>query len=422
MRVLVCDDQKDRAMEASEAIHRSGIDAEVEELVEGALTEALHRLFKRVESGVKDPIGYDLGEKLEFDDYDLVIFDNNLAELKIASARLTAESMVGYVRAFSNCPYCVSLNKNPDVDFDLRYLVGDYETRADLALNTRHLSNLGLWTGRPEDAEDGFLPWYWPALSEAPARRREQVTFIQEHLDQRILSALGLPTDELAIGFLSLHGQGALVPNKRAAEWSFIDVFRERDRSLPAETKEDREGISKAVEREHIASLVARVVAADVDLWFRRDLVAPQEMLIDIPHLVMRMPFLLAGDTSDPKVWNDAATCHSAPFGLKSELYSEHLEWARFQKEVWVQRPVFLWPSLKENEALDELFFEWASKEMEVADVVFCEDRSVFSPRAAAGTESTPKEFGAEFEGAWTRRFVAKVDGYGYRPLSRFAA
>lgn len=419
MRVLVCDDQMDRAEEARDAISESGIDdVEVEVLAEGELETALGQLFKRVKDCVKEPANYQPEGVLRFDQCDLVIFDNNLTELNVGGARLTAEAMVGYVRAFSKCPYCVSLNKNPDIDFDLRYLVGDYETRADLAVNTEHLANLGLWTGKPEDTKDGFLPWYWPSLRKAPGRRRKQIKFVREHIEKQVLAALELPANEPFIGYLSLHGRGSLVPSKRLAEWRFIDVFLERDRSLPAETREDRERISQATGNEYIASLVARVIASDVDLWFRRDLVAPQEMLVDVAHLLMRMPFLLNGDPTKIETWNQAAHARQAPFGMNEDYYSNHIEQTRFETETWVQRPMFNWPQLKENADLDELFFRHRSPDF--ADVVFCEDRSLFLERSPAKS-SPPQEFAAEFEGAWPRRYVARLPQVNYRPEVRFA-
>ena len=87
------------------------------------------------------------GTVFEPSDFDIVVLDNNLAALEVSGARQTAESIAGYIRAFTNIPYIVSLNKNPEVDFDLRYLLGDYQTQADVALNTDHLANRALWRG-----------------------------------------------------------------------------------------------------------------------------------------------------------------------------------------------------------------------------------------------------------------------------------
>src|SRR5262249_6663498 len=129
-------------------------------LCESELKDALVEFFKTVDLTLTGHAS----SRTAFDGYDVVILDNNLSHLPIEGARLTAEAIAGYVRAITDTPYVVSINKNPEIDFDLRFLVGDYATRADLAINTSHLTNPALWTGRRADAKDDFRPWYWPAL------------------------------------------------------------------------------------------------------------------------------------------------------------------------------------------------------------------------------------------------------------------
>src|SRR5712691_12433141 len=190
MRVLVCDDIEDRGRELIAQIEEAGQAIDISHRLDKELKGALEGLFERVESCLEDPKKYRTGKKLVFDDMDVVIIDNNLANLHIKGTRLTAESIAGYVRAFTGAPYVVSVNKNPNVDFDLRYLVGDYATHADLALNTKHLSNRALWTGNSAGATDGFIPWYWPCLNTIAGRRREQIAFVKAHLDKPVFSSL----------------------------------------------------------------------------------------------------------------------------------------------------------------------------------------------------------------------------------------
>ncbi|HET7461454.1 MAG TPA: hypothetical protein VFJ82_09395 [Longimicrobium sp.] len=403
------------------SIHETTSGIEAIPLFGQDLTDALEQLFDRVNSCISDPGNFEIQESLLFDTVDLGIFDNNLAHLEIKGARLTAESIVGYVRAFTTCPYSISLNKNPDVDFDLRYLIGDYETRADLSLNAEHLENKALWTGNLADAKEGFRPWYWPTLSLVCDRRRAQIEVVEKNLDESIFRVLGFPTDEEALGFLSLHAKGALSPDASVHQTdghgltlenlTFRDIFISRGRSLPA--SEERGNIAK-VESPLVRQVIARVVAADVDLWFRRDVAAPQEMLVDVPHLLTRMPFLLGTEVVNPEAWNKAAVAIEPPFGMDSQLYSEHLEKARYQQGVWLATPAFWWPELKRNEVLGDLFF--TSSPETWADVVFCEDTSLFVARES---ESPPTEFPAEFEGAWARRYVAKLGDFKYKPQSR---
>jgi hypothetical protein len=427
MKVLVCDDIPDRCAEAVDKIRESG-QTDPAVLVDKDLTTELTKLFENVRKCMDDPVNYKPGDESPFDGADIVILDNKLTELKLSWTRLTAESIAGYVRAFTEAPYVVSLNMNEDVDFDLRYLVGDFSTRADLALNTNHLANPSLWSGNQADAKDGFLPWYWPRLATVADRRRLQIEFVSRNLDTPVVEALGF--NEEAIDFLSLHAKGALSPEaasdgeidrggKAVDKVTFRDVFIAKDRSLPF--KEERKTISEVEQKASgsIREIISRVVAADIDLWFRRDVLGPQEPLVDIPHLLMRFPFLLGNRATDINEWNKAASAEAAPYGLDKKLYEDHLVKTQFNHEVWVPNPCFRWPDLKADDPLNECFF--AAKVGDWADVVFCEDRSAFVERVPKGGEAPPIEFPAEFEGSWTRRYISRIEGIRYAPRSRLA-
>jgi hypothetical protein len=426
MKILVCDDIPARCEEVVASILEAGQPTPAV-LVEKALTTELERFFRNIRIWMDQPSSYGPGDESPFDGADIVIIDNNLAHLEVTGARLTAESIAGYIRAFTAAPYIISLNKNPDVDFDLRYLVGDHSTRADLALNTEHLANSALWTGNPEDAKDGFLPWYWPRLATVAARGRQQIDFVEQNLDNPVVDVFGF--DEAAIDFLSLHARGALSPaaapdgqtdthSIRFDELTFRDVFIGKDRSLPF--KAERQSISAEEEKGNPAlrKVITRVVAADIELWFRRDILGPQEPLVDIPHLLMRLPFLLGDRAKDINEWNKTLSTETPENGMEQELYDGHLAKTRFEHDIWVPGPCFWWPKLKADEKLNEFFFE--AKEGDWADAVFCEDRSKFLERSANDGEG-PTEFPAEFEGSWGRRYVARVNGKQYAPRSRLA-
>ena len=426
MKVLVCDDFKDRCEEIVAAIgdaDQAGTD--VDSLVETDLTNELDNLFENVKACLRDPNGYKVANIASFDNADVVILDNNLANLEIKGTRLTAESIAGYVRAFTAAPYVVSLNKNPDVDFDLRYLVGDYATRADLALNTNHLANPALWTGNPADAKDGFLPWYWPNLVTVADRRREQIAFVEEHLTDSLFGALEIPKE--AVDVFSRHAKDPLSPDADSDgvtddgvpndDVTFLDFFVARDRSLPVKKDRKKLTVEAKAGNETIRELISRVVAAEIDLWFRRDIVGPQEALVDVPHLLMRMPFLLGGNVGNLEAWKEAVVAEVAPFGMDQELFDQFLKSALFKHDIWTRPGCFWWPKLRDTEKLNELF---TASESEWADAVFCEDISDFVIRETPeGT--APKEFVAEFDSPWDRRHVKQVTNFKYSPKSRFA-
>src|SRR5260370_14514017 len=196
MKILVCDDKADSRDNVVEALR--GVGYTPETLIDTALSDELTKLFARVESSTKGGAENYLHQPSRFDDVDILILDNNLAFLpNKGGPPLTAESIAGYIRAFTTTCYIVSLNMNLDVDFDLRYLVGDFSTRADLAINTSHLRNRALWTHRAADSNDRFCPWYWPVLDSAAQRRRDQVDFVREHLADSVLHTFGVDDDDL---------------------------------------------------------------------------------------------------------------------------------------------------------------------------------------------------------------------------------
>jgi hypothetical protein len=427
MNVLVCDDIAERGEDVVKRIQGGG-QPDPQTLIGNSLSAELKTLFGRMRSCKADPAHYSAEASL-FDWADIVILDNNLAYLHNDDGPpLTAESIAGYIRAFTKARYIVSLNMNPDVDFDLRYLVGDFSTRADLAINTEHLENRALWTGVPSDATNGFYPWYWPQLITVAERRSQQIEFVQGHLDEPVLSAFDF--DANAVEFLSLHARGALSPEAATSEpakaggkalrdVTFRDVFLHKDRSLPF--KEDRT-VLEATARDGntaVRDLIARVVAADIDLWFRRDVVGPQEPLVDVPHLVIRLPFLLGDKAGQLDEWNRTVAALASPHGLETSLFDDHVTKAKFTHEIWTQRACFWWSQLKSDEKLNERFF--TPKGQQWADVVFCEDQSLFCEGSPTGGKTPPVEFTAEFEGAWNRRYIAKLEHIRYAPRTRLA-
>ena len=424
MKVLICDDVLGRCNDtASRMLSESGIHADI--LAAGALTKTLKEFFNATNAYFQSPETQTSLPASRFDEYDLLILDNNLAELDIEGARMTAESIAGYIRAFSKAPYIVSLNKTPNVDFDLRYLVGDYSTRADLALNAEHLENPALWTGDVAKAKDRFCPWYWPSLLNVPTKRRSQINQLVDSLEKPVLEFLGF-SDKRPEGLLP-HARGVISPTaemdgvgehvKPIELVTFFDLFLTRDRSLAA--PDDRERIQTVAKQGNNAArlVVARVVASDVEHFFRRDVIGPQEPLVDVAHLLMRLPFLLGDGADKCEVWNEAAHNTQAPYGLDEALYKEHLEPLRFRDDMWIPRPCFWWPEVKEIEALNERFLN--ASEGDWADAVFCEDSSLFTLRDKE--KNLPTEFLAQVDGSWARRYVQQIEEFQYAPRTRLA-
>ena len=203
--------------------------------------------------------------------------------MELDGARLTAETIIGYLRAFTDVPYIVSLNKNLHVDFDLRYLFGDYQSLADLALNTEHLSNGRLWD---EESRDVFAPWYWPRIVDAVARRREQIDFLAKKFERLVWKALDFPPE--ADDYLSLRAKSRLSSREPDLREASFEVFFDSSSALPpAEIEKLKKLAGQDVEFAQRA--VRQMSASEVDRWIRRDVLGPQDVLIDLPHLVAQI-------------------------------------------------------------------------------------------------------------------------------------
>jgi hypothetical protein len=415
MRILICDDNPRNADDIEAAVREGAGRVAITKLTSNELLGAVTNLFEHIRTRLEGKKG---GATADFDGFDLVLIDNNLSLLATTGARLTAESIAGYLRVFSSASYIVSLNKNPDVDFDLRYLVGDYATRADLAINTEHLESKGLWSSKLTD--DEFRPWYWPNLPDATERRKRQIDFVGAHLSKPILRSFGFTGD--VIGTLSRHAVGALNPEATkgessdaatisADELTFRQLFESSPRTLALD--DERTALLNGKNR----TRVARAIAGELDLWFRRDVSGPQNVLVDVPHLISRMPFLLGEEGArNIDAWNAAATATAEPFGLDKALYGKVLKKHRFVLDDWVARPSFWWSDIEQNAELQRRQFDLKN----VGDFVFCEDISRFVPRGGP-VRQRAREFVTEFEGPWHRRYVRRLKRVKYAPQSRFA-
>ena len=408
MRILVCDDRPSQCRRTIRAIGARG---ETDELAGSELKSSLTALFGNISSVLNgDGVAEEWECPSEFEGYDVAIVDNNLTALELEGARLTAETIVGYLRAFTDIPYIVSLNKNIHVDFDLRYLFGDYQSLADLALNTTHLGNDRLWG---TEARQKFAPWYWPCLPEAAERRREQLRFLETRFDQPVWKGLRFPVE--ADEYLSLRAKSPLSSGEREAQEASFDVFVRGTRTLPpAEVETIRMLADDGVDGAKRA--MWRIAAYEVDRWVRRDVLGTQDVLIDLPHLVAQMPFLLGRKADDVDGWNALLTEAEPSLALDGALFERHLGHARFPHEMWVPGPCFWWPRLKADRDLTEQYF---AADGDWPDAVFCEDVSRFVVIGNGGESEPPLEFQTELEGSWGTRYIAHVADYAYTPRSR---
>ena len=432
-RILVCDDELE-GFERTESL--LGDAHRVKGLVSGELKNEMEALFNNVsrllsENGGSGSTEVDYQGPDVFKDVDVAIVDNNLSALNIQGVRLTAEAMIGYLRAFTNVAYIVSLNKNPDIDFDLRYMVGDHQSHADLALNTEHLSSRVLWHDGLEQRAGStctFAPSYWPNLDRVSAVRRDLIRGVEHMLEKPVLDVIGFPK-HIPLEALSRRAKGALAPKLSVDSdlWKVtcLQFFCTSCRSLPPK---DRATLLKEARRGNLSarSSIARTVAGDLEKWVRRQLLGPQDVLVDLPHLLARMPFLLGDASGNVNVWNRTLSNVGDPLALVSDTSSRRfVEAASFGGHgMYFRWPCFWWHDLRDNGDLNALFFD---SEDEWADVVFCEDVSEFcevakdEPADDDEADEGVKGFEAEFGGPWARRYIKDLPDKLYSPRSRLA-
>ena len=418
VKILVCDDQDPDSI--VEAVPEAVIE-KPDHWEPARLAENLDGLFENANSVFGQEGNKETNS--EFDEYDLILLDFGLTALEAFPHRLTAEHVAGYIRALTSASYVISLNKLPNVDFDLKYLLGDFDTKADLALNTGHLSSKGLWNGEPDKGE--FCPWYWPRLQDAAKRREAQIEIVRNHMKAPILATLNFPEQairELApqsLAFLSpLVEEGESL--EYVGEATFWKHFLHSSRTLSEDDRSGLLGVKKGElgacdppNDEAIIEIVSRVVAGELDFWFRRDILGPQKLLIDAPHLQMKYRFR-PNERGAPNLdeWSRVANEWQAPYGLDLDFFRTVKD-AEFRPEfVWTDKPCFWLPIIESNEDFDMLADENDERQTEI---VYCEDIRSFVRRNEAQRFETALGRGIDI------RYVANYIDYNYSPLSQMA-
>jgi len=332
--------------------------------------------------------------RMSLDEVDIFVIDYDLFE---RYPRLNGEEMAYLARCFSECGLIVGVNQFRKRDFDLT-LKGHLESFADLNVNeldrSNQLSNPNLWGVH----EEGFHPWRWPALPRYQRDFERKVKDVRENLETPIWQVLGFPLEQFEIlprSIVQFLG-GAKLPD----EITFRDFVVESGDGLQSKDAKCKDQIDDNV--------VARIGAARISKWLERLVLPNQTILMDAPHLVSQYPSLLDRDTTNIDTWNATARRTSYDgLGLKIDI----IEQFRFKKEYWLSRPAWFWDGVRKYEEILEVREPW---KIESPNWVFCEDASWFY-------EKGYREFVADTEPPFSRRFVRDFDRVKYGPVVRFS-
>ena len=399
LAVLVCDDVARRGLEAVRRIQRVGGDAiRVDTRFGKELEKGVGELFDKT---VNPIMKGEEGSGTIFDEYDIVFVDSNLSEVQLGGFRLTAAAIVGYIRAFSCARYVVTINRFPLRDFDLSDLSPNGGTPADLAINTKHLSSKWLWFRERESSSD-FCPWYWPALAEAPGRRARQLKDLGD-LSSRVVEFFSFPKE--AIAGLTNQACAELDPTARNVEIvTLLDFYGKACISLVPGEKDQLEETGNNAP-------IRRIIAAELEAWLYKHILAPQAILVDVPHLVTRVPVLLGRKANVIEGWNETVMSSTSPYGMSGTYHAKFLREWRFTLSHWLSVPAFWWEPIRGNRELDARLMKMDSGNLH--GFRFCEDVSRFLD----GEAEELRGFRADFRSTFDRRHVRRLRRIKYVPV-----
>ena len=337
-----------------------------------------------------------------FDDSAVLVVDFDLLELDPQSF-FTGENIAYLARCYSECGLILALNQFGQRPFDLT-LAGHPESYADLNLGDQQLTNSWLWGG----TRTGFKPWSWLNVPKGVDAYRQRTNEVRENLDEQILGYLGFSKLDAELMPRSVV-EFLQVGTKNPSKTTFRQFVTASGNGLKLRDKASSD------------DSVSRIAAARLSKWLERLVLPCQEILVDAPHLVSRLPSLLTGDIQNVASWNKSSTrLPPGRLGLRSKILAGYC----FQFDDWISRPVWKWRALSEDGVGRSETDTWP---VEHPDFVFCEDISEFLPR-----DST-REFVAEIPSASTRRYVAddtssavrefaeELGDIEYRPTVRFS-
>jgi hypothetical protein len=394
LRVVILDDESQRREQWKGRLERAWTDLAIRDrftvncLDTASLAEALRVIHER-RSYARDPENSTRPEdSCVFDSADVLFVDYDLfneSSTVDAVHDLTGATVAYLVRCFSNCGIVVSVNQfeYSTTTFDLT-LSGHVDTFADFHVSPEDLSNPNLWHWR--DRAHGFRPWSWPVLPESVVSFRERV---------RELSAEDAMNSPI-MGYFGFEN----LPNFSVKALQFLG---DRDPDAVTFSTFIRGSHGLRNKDKIWDGCAARIAAARISKWLR-DLVVPgQDVLVDAPHLLSRMPSLIWTPN-----WNDVPLLRSDDANHTFEQAARHA----FGKSSWLEKPAWFWHTLKDDDSIAEVADPWGT---EPAPYLFLEDVSEFATRA--------REFVADFDSAYKSRFVSELDvvDVHYKPYLRLA-
>lgn len=300
----------------------------------------------------------------------------------------SGEGFAMLARCFSTAGLIVLVNKGVQMStFDLT-MTRFADSYADLNVTDQDLDRSALWCGVRE-YERPFRPSHWPLLERGGRHLESLMDSI--HLDQPVLTALGLAD---------------VLPDFDRGQ---LDALGDEPGSTTFRDLATRPGLGLGLkDKQSDEALLTRIAVFGVYRWLNGTVLAGQNVLVDLPHLLERAPRLRGSIDLDALEPRDLLDRVSA-IKLIPEL--SMLDSALVPACGWLGRPTWLCSRLDAS-VLEGDEPGWAD-----APVVMCEDVSAFVDIGDA------REFEAAVAGPYVQRFVRylqkSAESIAYLPRNR---
>jgi hypothetical protein len=296
----------------------------------------------------------------------------------------SGETLARQLRSFTTAGYLIVVNRfYGDRFFDLTMSKWN-NGFADLYITNTDVGDAALWTGLPE--EGTFNPWSWPILLERLDALPHAISYVADDLQSNVFQKLELDADDLA-------------PEQ-------LDAFAHLD-APEAATFEDLAWSSlgfrflvEGATKEQITRMAASVLLR----WLARSVVAPQNVVLDVPHILARHPRAFGAGAADQEFWTSMAAKTEAPFAAVAMLKP-----ALSPVGELIGRAVY------SAELVRELSSQLPPPSVAALPLVFAEDVSAFFERDAV------QQFTSKLPGTYFRRFIRapEEEEVDYRPSVR---
>lgn len=381
VRTMIIDDSTERAQAwAAELAKLDVPDLALEVPTNVVVAEALKALNLRRLKARKGEKWRD--QPCTLDGVDVLLLDFDLIDFASDAGEFATGEEIAYMaRVFSTANVICVVNQFGINRFDLTFKV-DLASHNDLDLGSQQIANPGLWKG--PNSWRGFRPWHWPVLPSEVDLYGKRLADVENNLGSVVLKHFGFDPE----------GQdSSRTPSREALSFfqgepkkvTFASAIESSTFVHPKDVpwlKSDEEQL-------------ARVATAIAQKWIRRCVLVRQDVLIDIPHLISRKPWLLV-DPKNPAAWQ-ATTGPEAANALIKDL-----EKFRFEHEHWVGGPTYWGERINAEASLALPHEKWSYEG--VPELVFREDTSTF------GKPAISLEFDCGLGTSYDMRFVTNPE------------